>query len=60
MVNPEVIVWRDLTKRVGLRLSGGFMVARPSVTMITSAGEDKRSINADMAMITVGVVYKIF
>jgi hypothetical protein len=60
VANPELIVWRDLTKRVGLRVSGGFMVARPSVTMISAVGEDKRAINADMASVTVGVVYKIF
>jgi hypothetical protein len=60
VVNPELIVWHDVTKRIGVRLSAGFMVARPSVTMISSLGEDKRRINADTFIITVGVVHKIF
>jgi hypothetical protein len=60
VVTPQVIVWRDLSKRVGLKLAGGFMVARPSVTMVSSVGEDTRAINADQAMITAAVVYKIF
>jgi len=60
VVNPGVVVWHDLTKRIGLKVSGGFMVARPSVTMISSLGEDKRRINADTIIISVGVVHKIF
>lgn len=60
VVNPELIVWHDLAKRIGLRVSGAFMVARPSVMMISSLGEDTRGINADTVMITIGVVYKIF
>jgi hypothetical protein len=60
VVYPEVHGWYDLTKRIGVKVSGGFMVARPSVTMYSSLGEDRRSINADTFMITVSVVHKIF
>jgi hypothetical protein len=60
VVNPELIVWHDLAKRIGLRVSGAFMVARPSVTVISSLGDDRRGINADTVTITIGVVYKIF
>jgi hypothetical protein len=60
VVNPEVHGWYDLTKRIGLKISGGLMVARPSVTMFSTLGEDRRDINADTFMINVSAVYKIF
>jgi hypothetical protein len=59
-INPEVHAWYDFSKRVGLKVSTGFIVARPSITMKSSLGEDVRHINADTFLLKLGVVYKIF
>jgi hypothetical protein len=60
VVKPEISAWYDINKKVGLNVSGGYMVARPHVTVKSSLGEDRRSVRADMFMFKVGVVYSIF
>jgi hypothetical protein len=60
VVKPEIGMWRDLSEKIGLRASLGYMVARPQIAVRSSLGEDKRRINADMFMIKVGMVYSIF
>jgi hypothetical protein len=57
---PEVHVWRDLNGKVGLRVSAGYLVARPQITIRSTIGEDRRQLRADMLMLTVGMVYSIF
>lgn len=60
VVKPEIGVWRDLSEKIGLRASFGYMVARPQIAVRSSLGEDKRRMNADMFMLKVGMVYSIF
>jgi hypothetical protein len=60
VVKPEAQVWYDLSPRIGLKVSGGYLIARPSVTVTTSLGEDRRSVDADTFLITFGLVYSIF
>jgi hypothetical protein len=60
VAKPEIGVWRDLSEKIGLRASVGYMVARPQIAVRSSAGEDKRRMNADMIMIKVGMVYSIY
>lgn len=59
-VNPEVHLWYDLNDRMGMKIAGGYVFARPSVTMTSSLGEDRRAINADAFQVGVSFVYKIF
>jgi len=56
----EIGMWHDLSEKIGLKASFGYMVARPQITVRSSLGEDKRRMNADMFMLKVGLVYSIF
>ena len=49
-----------LNRRIGLRVNGGYLVARPSVTIVSTLGRAAQSIRADTFLITIGVVYSIF
>ena len=56
---PEVKVWYDLNRRIGLKINGGYLITRPTVTIKSSLGSDKWSVRADTFLITFGVVYSI-
>jgi hypothetical protein len=60
VVKPEISAWYDINKKLGLNVSGGYIVARPRVTVKSTLGEDRRSVRADMFMLKVGMVYSIF
>lgn len=60
VVKPEVAFWYDLSKKVGLNVTAGYIVARPTVTVSSSAGDDARRVRADVFVVTAGVVYSIF
>ena len=59
-VKPEVQIWHDLNSRFGLKLNGGYLIARPSVVITSSLGEDVRPVRADSFLVTVGLVYSLF
>lgn len=60
VLKPEVSSWIDMGPKVSLNISAGYAIARPEVTISSSAGKDRRPIRADMLSITVGVVYRLF
>jgi hypothetical protein len=60
VVRPEFSVWHDLSEKVGLNASTGFLVARPRVTVRSTLGEDERRIRADMFYVKIGLAYSIF
>jgi hypothetical protein len=60
VAKPEVGVWIDVSKKVGININGGYVVARPSITVRSTLGEDTRRIRADMFVLHVGAVYSIF
>lgn len=60
VLKPDVSAWVDLSRKVGLNISLGYMVARPDVTVSSSLGRDTRQIKADVLMFRVGAVYSIF
>jgi hypothetical protein len=60
VVRPQVSVWRDMSPKVGLNITAGYMIARPKLTIRTSLGEDVERLNADMFMLKVGLVYSVF
>jgi hypothetical protein len=59
VVKPELTLWYDLNRRIGIKVNGGYLVARPSVTIVSTLGRATQSIRADTFLITVGVVYSI-
>ena len=60
VLKPEIGVWYDVNKKVGVNVNAGYMMARPDVTVVTDAGTDFRTARADQFILKVGVVYSIF
>jgi hypothetical protein len=60
VVRPEVSAWIDLTRKVGLNVSVGYVVARPEVTVSSTVGTDTRHIRADVVLLKIGAVYSVF
>ena len=44
VVIPEVNVWYNVNKKVGIRVSTGYVIARPDVIVTSTAGVDKRRV----------------
>lgn len=57
---PELNVWYNINKKIGIRVSSGYVIARPDVTVTSTAGVDKRRVRADNVSFKVGLVYSIF
>jgi hypothetical protein len=60
VVEPEASLWYDLTSRVGVNVSLGYMLNRPIVVLTTGSGPTPQRWNADMVVMSFGVVYGIF
>jgi hypothetical protein len=60
VVRPEMSAWFDISRKLGLNISSGYVVARPEVTVHSSLGSDTRRIRADMFNIRIGAVYSVF
>lgn len=60
VVKPELSVWTDLSKKIGVNVSAGYMVARPFVSVSTGGSRSRTRIKADSVILKVGVVYSIF
>lgn len=60
VVKPEISLWVDVSRKVGLNISTGYMVARPHVTLSSAAGSERRRVDADMFVFQVGAAYNIF
>jgi hypothetical protein len=58
-IKPEVQLWYDLSSRFGFKISGGYLISRPTVTVTSTLGRDSRDVRADTILITVGIVYSI-
>ena len=60
VLKPEVGVWYDINKKFGFNVNAGYMIARPDVTITSSAGSDVRTARADQFILKVGLAYSIF
>ena len=60
VVKPQFSVWRDISRKVGLNVTAGYMIARPKLTVSTTLGEERQRVRADMFMLKAGVVYSVF
>ena len=60
VLKPEIGVWYDMNKKLYINMNAGYMMARPDVEIVTTAGTDVRKARADQFILKVGVVYSIF
>ena len=60
VVRPGVSAWYNVNEKIGINVSGNYMMARPKVTVTSSGGTDVRRLQADMFTIKVGLVYSLF
>ena len=60
VLKPEIGVWYDMTQKVYVNVNAGYMLARPDVEVVTTAGNFRRKARADQFILKVGVVYSIF
>jgi hypothetical protein len=60
VLRPETAIWYDVSKKVGLNVTAGYIIARPEITVTSSLGEDRQRVRADMFTIRAGLVYSIF
>ena len=61
VLKPEISAWVDLGNKFGLHMSTGYMIARPLVSVKTSAGLERRErIDADRLQIKIGIGYSVF
>ena len=60
VIKPEVTAWFDLNRKVGLNISAGYMIAHPNVTIVSPQGIQRRRVDADMFVLSVGAVYSVF
>jgi hypothetical protein len=60
VLKPEIGLWYDVTRKVYINVNAGYMMARPDISVETSAGTDMRTARADQFILKAGVVYSIF
>jgi hypothetical protein len=60
VVRPQVSVWRDVSRKVGVNVSAGYMIARPMFTVSTTLGEERQRIRADQFILKMGIVYSVY
>jgi hypothetical protein len=60
VVKPQVSIWHDVNSKVGVNVTAGYMIARPTLTVSTTMGAERQRVRADMFMLKMGVVYSVF
>ena len=60
VVRPQLSIWRNVSRKVGVNVTAGYMIARPTLSISTILGEERLRVNADMFMLKMGVVYSVF
>ena len=60
VVRPSASLKFDVSERVGLQLSAGYLRARPHVTFASDTLLRRERVNADALILSVGAVYWIF
>ncbi len=55
-----VSVWYELTRRIGINVSGGYVATRPEVTFISGDVIRKATVRADATVVGAGLTFWIF
>jgi hypothetical protein len=53
-------MWYDVSRKVGVTVNAGYVIARPEVRVHSSLGTDVHRVHADTYSVKFGVVYSIF
>jgi hypothetical protein len=60
VVGPQIKVSHDLSRKIGINVTSGYMITRPMLTISTTVGEEGQRLRADMFTLKMGVVYSVF
>lgn len=60
VLKPEVSVWYDLSRKFGISVDAGYILARPKLTIASPGLNETERIRADAFTISSGFVYRIF
>ena len=60
VATPELKIWYDVNKKVGLLVNAGYVFARPDVKVTSTLGTDVHHVHADTYTLKFGLVYSIF
>jgi hypothetical protein len=60
VIKPEIEMWLDVSRRIGLVVNTGYMVARPRLTVPSATGSRTNRFHADALEVTIGTVYRLF
>ena len=60
VAKPEVAVWYDLFKHVGVGVSAGYLFNKPDEVITTTAGQRTRELNANTWALAAGVTFGVW
>jgi hypothetical protein len=60
VAKPDVAIWYDVFRHVGVGVSAGYLFTRPDETIATASGSTVRHLNADTWELTTGVVFGVW
>ena len=60
VLKPEIGAWYDVNTKIGVNVNFGYIMARPDVTISSTASTDRRKVRGDQFILKAGVVYSIF
>jgi hypothetical protein len=60
IAKPEVAVWYDLFKHVGVGVSAGYLFNKPDEVITTTAGQRTRQLNANSFALAAGVTFGVW
>jgi hypothetical protein len=60
VVKPEVALWYDVFRHVGVGVAAAYLFIRPDETITTAAGSQTRHLNADTWELTTGVTFGVW
>jgi hypothetical protein len=60
VIKPEVAIWYDVFRHVGVGVAGAYLFTRPDETLTTALGSQVRHIDADTWEFTVGLTFGVW
>jgi hypothetical protein len=60
VVKPNVTVWYDLFRHVGVGVGAAYLVARPQQTITTAAGIQQQNLKTDAFELSTGVTFGLW